>query len=280
VLKTVERGLGGLVQTELERQGVVVHTGVEVQRIETEQDRLCVRGSGGAEACADIVLVAVGVEPRTALARAAGAELGIQGAIRVNRMMETSLPDILAAGDCVETWHHLLKQPTYLPLDTTAHKQGRIAGERAIGRSARFAGTLGTQVVKVFDLVVARTGLRENEANAAGFAPLSVEGTYWDHTVHYPGAQRVQMHLVGDPATGRLLGAQMEGPVQAAVAKRVDILATALYHEMTVEALSDLDLSYTPPLGSPWDFAQLCAQDWSTVARKGQAHISGKEDAP
>jgi Pyridine nucleotide-disulphide oxidoreductase, dimerisation domain len=157
----------------------------------------------------------------------------------------------------------------YLP-----HKQGRVAGETAIGRSAPFAGTLGTQVVKVFDLVIARTGLRENETGEAGFEPLTVEGAYWDHTAYYPGAHRIQMRLVGDRATGRLLGAQMAGPIQAEVAKRVDILATALYHEITVEALSDLDLSYTPPLGSPWDLVQMCAQDWRALARRGQAHTS------
>jgi NADPH-dependent 2,4-dienoyl-CoA reductase/sulfur reductase-like enzyme len=157
-------------------------------------------------------------------------------------------------------------RPTYLPLGTTAHKQGRVAGETAIGGTAHFAGTLGTQVVKVFDQVVARTGLREDEARAAGFDPLTVSGIYWDHKAYYPGAQSVQMLLTGDRTTGRLLGAQMVGAVQTEVAKRIDVVATALFQEMTVEALSDLDLSYTPPLGSPWDLVQMGAQAWSVQA--------------
>ena len=267
VLKTVDLSLGALARAELERHGVVVYTGIQVQHIEQREAQLCVRGDVRCEASADLVLVATGVEPRSALAKATGVELGTQGAIRVSRAMETSVPDVLAAGDCVETWHRLLGQPTYLPLGTTAHKQGRVAGETALGRSARFAGTLGTQVVKVFDVAIARTGLRESEASIAGFDPLTIEGTYWDHKVYYPGAQSVHLRLVGDRMTGRLLGAQMVGPVQTEVAKRIDILATALFHEMKVEALSDLDLSYTPPLGSPWDLVQMCAQKWTSRAR-------------
>ncbi|QBD82767.1 CoA-disulfide reductase [Ktedonosporobacter rubrisoli] len=263
VLKTVDPSLGTLVQAELWRQGVAVHTGIQVQQIATQQEHLCVSGTGGFEAHADIVLVAVGVEPRAELAQAIGAELGTQGAVRVSRTMATSVPDVFAAGDCVETWHRVLQGPTYLPLGTTAHKQGRIAGETVVGGERLFAGTLGTQVVKVFDLAIARTGLREHEARAAGFDPLTIEGTYLDHKVYYPGAQTVHLRLTADRRTGRLLGAQMVGSVQTEVAKRIDTLATALFHTMTVEALSDLDLSYTPPLGSPWDLMQMCAQQWS-----------------
>lgn len=266
VLKTVNPSLGALIRTNLEQHGVVVKTGTRVQQITAQQEHLCVSGSGGFEAATDLVLVAVGVEPRTELAQAIGAEVGIQGAIRVSRSMETSLPDILAAGDCVETWHRLLTRPTYLPLGTTAHKQGRVAGARAIGRTACFAGTLGTQVVKVFDQVVARTGLREDEAREALFDPLTVSGTYFDHKVYYPGAQPVHLLLTGDRATGRLLGAQMVGAVPTEVAKRIDVVATALFHAMTVEALSELDLSYTPPLGSPWDLLQMGAHAWSAQA--------------
>lgn len=269
VLKTVDPSLGALVRANLEQHGVVVETGVGVQQITAQQGHLCVSGTGGFEVATDLVLVAVGVEPRAELAQAIGVDLGIQGAIQVSRSMETSLPTILAAGDCVETWHRLLQLPTYLPLGTTAHKQGRVAGEFAIGRSARFAGTLGTQVVKVFDQVVACTGLREDEARAAGFDPLTVSRTYWDHKMYYPGTQSVHLLLTGDGTTGRLLGVQMAGAVQTEVAKRIDVVATALFHEMTVEALSDLDLSYTPPLGSPWDPLQMGAQAWNALAFGG-----------
>jgi len=266
VLKTVDRSLGELVRAELEQRGVVVKTGTQVQAISVEQDGLCISGTPEFAATADLVLVAVGVEPRTELAQALGVTCGRQRAIAVSRTMETSIPDVFAAGDCVETWHRVLQQPTYLPLGTTAHKQGRIAGENAIGGERLFEGTVGTQVVKVFDLAIARTGLLEHEANASGFDPLTIEGTYWDHKVYYPGAKPVHIRLTGDRHTGRLLGAQLAGAVQTEVAKRIDIIATALFHAMSVEALSDLDLSYTPPLGSPWDLVQMCAQQWSRTS--------------
>jgi NADPH-dependent 2,4-dienoyl-CoA reductase/sulfur reductase-like enzyme len=252
------------------RSALIVGGGyIGVQQISAEEARLCVSGTGALEAYADLVVVAAGVQPRTELAQGPGIERGVQGATRVSRTMATSIPDIFAAGDCVETWHRVIARPTYLPLGTTAHKQGRIAGENAVGGERLFAGTVGTQVVKVFDLAIARTGLREHEARAVGFDPFTVEGAYFDHKVYYPGAQTVHVRLTGDRATGRFLGAQLVGPVHTEVAKRIDTYATALFHEMTVEALSDLDLSYTPPLGSPWDLVQMGAQEWSrSVGRR------------
>jgi NADPH-dependent 2,4-dienoyl-CoA reductase/sulfur reductase-like enzyme len=165
----------------------------------------------------------------------------------------------LAAGDCVVT-HHRLLGVTYLPLGTTAHKQGRVAGENAVGGKARFAGSLGTQVVKVFDLVAARTGLREHEAVAAGYSPLTSQASPDDHKAYYPGAQPINIRITGDAATGKLLGAQLIGPKGTETAKRVDTYATALFHNMTVHGISELDLSYTPPLGSPWDAVQMATQ--------------------
>src|SRR5262249_15500455 len=121
----------------------------------------------------------------------------------------------------------------YLPLGTTAHKQGRIAGANAVGRRQEFAGSLGTQVVKVFDLAVARTGLRDDEARAAGSEPVTVELAPWDHKVYYPGAQQLHIRVTGDRRTGQLLGAQIVGPHTAEVAKRIDSFAVALFHGMT-----------------------------------------------
>jgi NADPH-dependent 2,4-dienoyl-CoA reductase/sulfur reductase-like enzyme len=188
--------------------------------------------------------------------------------------MRTNLPDVLAAGDCVEAWHRLLNQPAYLPLGTTAHKQGRVAGETAVGGNREFAGSLGTQVVKVFELAVARTGLRDQEAQAAGFDPLTVGSTQDDHKAYYPGAHQLQLRITGDRRSGQLLGAQLVGDHRAEVAKRIDIPAGALFHHMTVDGLSDLDLSYTPPFGSPWDAIQLAAQAWSTQAGRSPAAAS------
>ena len=215
-----------------------------------------------------MVLVVVGVRPDTALAADAGMALGVKGAIAVDEGMRTSLLDVFAAGDCVIT-HHRLLGVTYLPLGTTAHKQGRVAGENALGGNRRFAGSLGTQVVKIFDQAVARTGLRDHEAAAAGFDPVTVASQADDHKAYYPGSHRITMRVTGDRATGRLLGLQLFGHQHAEIAKRIDIAAAAIFNHMTVDAVSDLDLSYTPPLGSPWDAVQIGAQAWTRATRRG-----------
>ena len=268
VLPTVDTELGALVHTELAKHGVAVHTDTTVTRIARTEDgaaRLHVDGVGpdtqplGWDV--DLVLVVVGVRPDTDLLVEAGARTGPRGAVAVDESMATGLPHVWAAGDCVIT-HHRQLGVTYLPLGTTAHKQGRVAGENALGGNARFAGSLGTQVVKVFDLVAARTGLREHEASAAGFRPVSTNATPDDHKAYYPGAQPISIRITGDADSGLLLGAQLIGARGTETAKRVDTFATALFHRMTVEAISQLDLSYTPPLGSPWDAVQMAAQTW------------------
>jgi NADPH-dependent 2,4-dienoyl-CoA reductase/sulfur reductase-like enzyme len=175
--------------------------------------------------------------------------------------MRTNLPDVFAAGDCVVTHHRLLGE-TYLPLGTTAHKQGRVAGENALGGNRQFAGSLGTQVVKIFDQAAARTGLRDHEATPAGFDPVTVGSEADDHKAYYPGSHKITMRVTGDRQTGRLLGLQLFGHKHAEIAKRIDIAAAAIFNGMTVDAVSDLDLSYTPPLGSPWDAVQMGAQAW------------------
>jgi NADPH-dependent 2,4-dienoyl-CoA reductase/sulfur reductase-like enzyme len=269
VLPTVDPALGHLVHAQLTARGAEVLTGTTVRRItraptgETGRLRVEATAADGQTVTrpADIVLVVVGVRPDTELAAAAGAALGAKGAIAVDRGMRTSLPDVLAAGDCVITHHRLLGE-SYLPLGTTAHKQGRVAGENALGGNREFAGSLGTQVVKIFDHAAARTGLRDHEAAAAGFGPVTVGSEADDHKAYYPGSHRITMRFTGDRGTGRLLGVQLFGHRHAEIAKRIDIAATAIFHGMTIDAISDLDLSYTPPLGSPWEAIQMGAQAW------------------
>jgi NADPH-dependent 2,4-dienoyl-CoA reductase/sulfur reductase-like enzyme len=272
VLPTVDPELGAHVRTELTDHGVEVLTGTQVKQIAREPGQTgqlaveAVAGGTSIRRRVDIVLVVVGVRPNSELAAAAGAALGSRGTILVDRQMRTNLPDVFAAGDCVITHHRLLGE-TYLPLGTTAHKQGRIAGENALGNDRAFAGSLGTQVVKVFDQAVARTGLRDHEAEEAGFDPATVPSEADDHKAYYPGSHRIRMQVTGDRASRRLLGLQLFGHRNAEVAKRIDIAATAIYHDMTVEEISDLDLSYTPPLGSPWDAVQTATQTWSRRTR-------------
>jgi NADPH-dependent 2,4-dienoyl-CoA reductase/sulfur reductase-like enzyme len=269
VLPTVDPELGSLVHAELAAHGVEVLTGTTVQAITRASSgqggrlRVLATVADGSVVArtADMILVVTGVRPEVTLAAEAGAGIGVKGAINVDPGMRTNLPDVFAAGDCVVT-HHRLLGVTYLPLGTTAHKQGRVAGENAVGGNRAFAGSLGTQVVKIFDQAAARTGLRDHEARPAGFDPVTVEAQADDHKAYYPGSHRITMRVTGDRATGRLLGMQLFGHKHAEIAKRIDIAATAIYAGMTVDAVSDLDLSYTPPLGSPWDAGQMGAQAW------------------
>ena len=275
VLATVDPELGDIIGDELRRHNVEVRTNVEVTGIESS-NCLRVSGTNGFEQSADLVLVAAGVKPASQLAAKAGISTGQKGAIQVDTSMQTNIPDIYAAGDCVETWHRVLQQYKYLPLGTTSHKQGRVAGENAVGGNRHFAGCVGTQVVKVFDLAAARTGLLEHEAKAAGFNPLTVETDAWDHKAYYPGAHEMRIRVTGDADTGKLLGAQIVGHWRQEVAKRIDIFAAALFHGMSVEEFNDLDLSYTPPLSSPWDPVQIAAQAWCraiTRARPPLEHL-------
>jgi NADPH-dependent 2,4-dienoyl-CoA reductase/sulfur reductase-like enzyme len=281
VLPTVDPQLGALVHAELASHGVEVLTGTTVRAISTAlpgaSGRLQVQATAADDTAvtrqADMVLVVVGVRPETTLAAEAGATLGVKGAISVDQMMRTGLPGIFAAGDCVITHHRLLGE-TYLPLGTTAHKQGRIAGENTLGGTRQFAGSLGTQVVKIFDQAAARTGLRDHEARAAGYDPVTTETQADDHKAYYPGSHRITLRVTGDRTTGRLLGMQLSGHKDAEIAKRTDIAVTAIYHGMTIDAVSDLDLSYTPPLGSPWDAVQMAAQAW--VRQTPAGSISGR----
>jgi NADPH-dependent 2,4-dienoyl-CoA reductase/sulfur reductase-like enzyme len=273
VLATVDPELGALVRDELAGHGVDVLTGTTVRAI-TRHDsgpgRLRVEAitSQGdpVTRTADLVLVVAGVRPDGGLAASTGAMLGPRGAIMVDRGMRTGLPGVFAAGDCVITHHRLLGE-TYLPLGTTAHKQGRVAGENAVGGHREFAGSLGTQVVKIFDQAAARTGLRHDEAAAAGFDPVTVQSEADDHKAYYPGSHRITMRVTGDRASQRLLGVQLFGHKDAEIAKRIDIAATAIFNNMTVEEMSDLDLSYTPPLGSPWEAVQMGTQAWDREVR-------------
>jgi len=269
VLQTLDAELGKQLQQHMEEKGVIVRTQTQVQALKrtNKTGKLIVQGTNDqsqpiASIATDMVLVVVGAKPNNKLAEAIGLETGIKGALQVNQLMQTALPGIYAAGDGVETFHRLLQQYNYLPLGTTAHKQGRIAGENMAGGEAVFQGSLGTQVVKVFDRVAARTGLHDRDAERYGIAHRTVQVVVDDHKAYYPGATPLTMRITGNPQTGELLGAQILGHTGAEVAKRIDVFATALYHRIKVSELNDLDLSYSPPLSSPWDPVQMTAQAW------------------
>jgi NADPH-dependent 2,4-dienoyl-CoA reductase/sulfur reductase-like enzyme len=199
----------------------------------------------------DVALLGLGAEPEVALAQGAGVALGASGAIATDSQMRTNLPDVYAAGDCAEAWHLVTGKPAYVPLGSTANKQGRVAGTHAAGADAAFGGIVGTMVVRCFDLAVARTGMTANEARASGHTVGETLITAKDISHYFPGAADIYVKLVVDDETGRLLGGQVVG--RRGVAKRADILATALHHQLTVSDVQQLDLSYAPPFAPVWD---------------------------
>jgi len=213
----------------------------------------------GASIDIQIVLIGVGIRPNSEIGKSAGIELGKSGAINVNARMETNTPDIYAAGDCAEAYHVVLRRNTYIPLGTTANKQGRVAGENAAGGNASFAGIVGTAVFKTFDLEVGRTGITEKEARAEGIDYASNAIQHISRAFYYPGRSQMKVKLVADRKTGLLLGAQMAG--HEGIAKRLDVFATAITAKMTVRQIGNLDLSYAPPLAPVYDPILIAADE-------------------
>ena len=257
VLTTVDRPFRKIIQERLEEKGIEIVTGVGIEEIEASGGRLNVYGTGGFKAETDTVLISVGTKPNTALGAEAGIETGLKGAFRVNRKLETSIPDIYSGGDCVETLNQITGRHTYYALGSVAHKHGRVIGSNICGRDIEFAGAIGTQSIKLFDTVVARTGLDEKEAAENGFTPVTAEIETWDHKVYYPPAYKTFVRVIADENTKQILGAQILGSINSEISKRIDIFAAAVYHKMNLSDFCQLDLSYTPPLSSPWDPVQM-----------------------
>jgi NADPH-dependent 2,4-dienoyl-CoA reductase/sulfur reductase-like enzyme len=251
VIPAMEEEISEMVSRELESHGIDIITGVGVEKVaESSGGKVEAILTNGNCLNTDIVLVAIGVKPRTQLAAEAGLELGVKGAIKVNRQQRTSLPDIWAGGDCAEAYHRLLQRNTYVPLALTANRQGRIIGESVAGRDSVFPGILGTAVSKVFDLTVARTGLGEKEAQSYGYKTNKVVATSRSHPAYYPGSQEIQTVLVLEQGSSRLLGVQMVG--KEGVAQRIDVWATALTAGFSLSQIHDLDLAYAPPFSTVW----------------------------
>jgi NADPH-dependent 2,4-dienoyl-CoA reductase/sulfur reductase-like enzyme len=229
---------------------VAVHTGCRVDRIEKTGGRLTVVCDGLALP-ADLVLVAVGVTPNNRLAKQAGIALGAEKAIAVNRRMQTSAPDVYAAGDCADAFHVVTGERVWIPLALRANRAGWAAADNVTGRAAELPGVAGTAVFRTFEMEVARTGLTLSEAQAAGFQPAAVTIKARSRAHAHPGARTIHVHMVADTVSGRLLGAQMVGP--EGVAHRINAPAVALHAGMTVDEFSQSDLAYAPPFGPTWD---------------------------
>jgi len=250
VLPNLDPEMAGHVQAELSRQGVEVNLDQPVEGFGGDE-RVREVVAGGRRIPADIVILAVGVKPNVELARAAGIALGPTGAVAVDDHQRTNLPSIWAAGDVAEALHRVTGRPAWVPLGTTANKQGRVAGENVAGGDARFPGIVGTAVVKVFDLEAASSGLSEARARIGGYNVESVSATANSRAHYMPGHHPIHVKLVYESGSRRLLGGQLVGV--EGVAKRIDIIAAALHQGWTVDELAELDLSYAPPFAPVWD---------------------------
>ncbi len=250
LLPWMDRPLAQTVQQTLDANGVTLRLGESVRGIEPSNGRICAATEDN-RIEADMVLTAVGVKPCSQLAQSAGLELGARGAIAVDRQMRTSDPAIYAAGDCADAYHVVTQQKTWIPLALRANRTGWAVADHLCGKDVDLPGVAGTAVFKVFDMQVARTGLNSAEAVDAGFIPQTVTITSSSRSGHYKGGSPVQVHLVGDQKTGRLLGAQMVG--RESVAHRINAAAVALHATMSVAQFAQCDLAYAPPFGGVWD---------------------------
>lgn len=252
-----DKEMAAIIHAEAQKHGIVVRLEEEVKQFIGEKRVAYVKTNKG-EIRADLVIVAVGVKPNTQFLDGTGIALHPSGAIKVNRFMETNLPDIYAAGDCATQYHRIKKEDDYIPLGTHANKQGRLAGLAMIGRKRPFAGVVGTSILKFFDLTLGRTGLSAQQLRSMNvpFKEVTIEARHI--AGYYPNSEKITIKLCYDPDTERLLGGQVIG--KAGVDKRIDVLATALYHSMTVGELEDLDLAYAPPYNTVWDPLQQAAR--------------------
>lgn len=245
IVTLFDQDMARLVQRYLEKKGMQVLVGEGLQEIRGDQGRVSSIRTANQEIRADAVLLSLGIRPRVELARQAGLRLGETGAIWVNERMETSAEDVFAAGDCVESTHLISGKRVWIPLGSTANKQGRVVGINVSGGAAVFPGVLGTAIFKVFDFKVAKTGLNMREAEQAGFSPLSAIVRGYSGAHYYPGMKESVLKVIADQKSGRILGAQAvgEGPSD----KFIDVISMALLGRMDCSTLGNADLAYSPP---------------------------------
>jgi len=238
------------IEQEAERRGIRLLKNTRVREIGREGD-VITAVSENASIKADFVFVSRGMKPNSELAKAAGIKTGQRGSIDVNEKMETSEKDVYAAGDCANVYFITRKERIYMPRGTTANKQGRAAGANAAGGERVFKGVTGAMVFKFFDLEAGRVGMWEEEAARKKLDTVSVTVKSVTRAGYYPGGGRIYVKLTADKNSGALIGGQLAGP--EGVPKRVDIISTAIYNNMSVQEFRNLDFAYAPPFGPVWD---------------------------
>ena len=243
--------MASFIHAKMRKKGVRLLLGHTVEGFEEAPGGVRVLLKGAEPLEAELVVLAIGVTPDTQLAKEAGLELGVKGSIAVNDQMETSVPDIYAVGDAVQVQHFVTGEHTLISLAGPANKQGRIAADNSCGGNSRYQGSQGSSVVKVFDMTAAATGINEQAARKAGIECDKVYLSPASHAGYYPGGRLLNMKVLFEKNTYRLLGAQIVG--SEGVDKRIDVLATAIRAGLTALDLKDLDLAYAPPYSSAKD---------------------------
>ncbi|MFZ0554553.1 MAG: FAD-dependent oxidoreductase [Nitrososphaeraceae archaeon] len=262
--------MAGIIKKELEDNGVKVILGEALKEVVTSLSPSsqqssstnvryieAVRTTKNKEIPADLVLLGTGIRPNSHIAKDAGIELGVYDAIKVDEHMRTNIPDIFAAGDCATARNYITNKDVYLPLGTTANKQGRVAGENAAGGNAQFKGVAGSVITKTFDLLAGKTGLDKREALENGFDPVEKEIKSVTRAGYYPNKKSIIIKLVADKKSRRILGAQIIGG--EAVKGRIDLIAFALLTRATIDDLANYDACYVPPVSPVWEPINIAA---------------------
>lgn len=249
LLPPLDEEMAAFVEREMEKHGVTLYTANSVVAFKENGYRLVLED--GQELQTDLVILAVGVTPENSLAQEAGVETGIRGGLLVDEHYETNLKDIYAVGDAIIVKQQITGEETMIPLASPANRQGRQVADVIGGQSSRNQGSIGTAIVRVFDLSAASTGLNERQVLAAGLPYKVVHTLGKDHAGYYPGATDIHLKLIFHPETGKIYGAQAIGI--KGIDKRIDVLATAIKAGMTVRDLVELELTYAPPFGSAKD---------------------------
>lgn len=253
LMRTLDPDMAAPIVKAMRGQGVDVRLGVRAEGFDDNQ----VHTDAG-PIDADLVVLGLGVTPNSELAGDAGVTLGVRRAIRVDRRQQTSADGVYAAGDCAESFHRVSQRQVHVALGTVANKQGRVAGINLGGGYATFPGVVGTAITKVCSTEMARTGLNEAEAQRNGFAYEAVTIDSTTRAGYFPGTKPISIKLLAEHGSRRIIGAQIVG--EEGAAKRIDVLATAVTAQLTVDEFIDLDLAYAPPFSGVWDAVHIAAR--------------------
>jgi NADPH-dependent 2,4-dienoyl-CoA reductase/sulfur reductase-like enzyme len=255
--KTFETEISGFIKEKLEKEGVILHLNTPVESVDERNGQVFV-STGKNELSFDFVLIATGIRPNTAFLQGSGINLGVKNAVKANTRMQTNYPHVYAAGDCAETTNLITGQPDYVALALKANREGYVAGVNICGGKEEFPGVLGTAVTKVFDLGVARTGLSFAQAQEQKYKPVKYLVTSQSRARYYPEGGALHTIIIIKKDDGRILGAQMAGPLDAV--KRIDVYATMIHKGMTISEAFNLDVAYAPPFAPVYDPVILAAR--------------------